>query len=463
MGGSVSTPRRLVVRIEGVVSPVGVLEDDLNGDGYRVRFTYAAGYDGPALSASLPPRARPYENAEAQVFFDNLLPEGAQRLSVTPDGSQGARPFDEADVAGLLSVLGGECPGAVMITPEGAPPPKVPGEMPQDYAPLTDQEVERMLRDAASGRNPEQGDRASLPGVQRKVALSYVEAGDFFLRASTPGVPSTHFLKVAPANDPRFLGCIANEVLCMRVAAMVGLPVADVRRISFDDIDALLVRRYDRVVADGMVRRLHQEDAAQALGLGRRLKYEKEAMRASRSAGLTDLMGPFAALTRRPAETRDILRRAVFLNWLFGNNDAHMKNFSLLHPAQGSRPRLAPLYDIVSVEALPGGWTDMAMRIKNTEKGVAVNGDGVKWLAALDAPSQRQPSPGAVRQRLSTFRDMAASVLGAIEAAVSDDDINEQEAEPVRKVVWSRLVILNRDLRWGLPTTPTPGKPGIDS
>jgi serine/threonine-protein kinase HipA len=463
MGGSLSTPRRLVVRIEGVASPVGLLEDDLSGDGYRVRFTYVADYNGPALSASMPPRTRPYENAEARVFFDNLLPEGSQRLSVTPDGSLGARPFDEDDVVGLLSVLGGECPGAVMITPEGAPPPKVPGEMPQDYAPLTDQEVERMLRDAASGRNPEQGDRASLPGVQRKVALSYIENGDVFLRASTPGVPSTHFLKVAPANDPRFLGCIANEVLCMRVAATVGLPVADVRRISFDTIDALLVCRYDRVVADGMVRRLHQEDAAQALGLGRRLKYEKEARKASRSAGLTDLMVPFAALTQKPAETRDILRRAVFLNWLLGNNDGHMKNFSLLHPARGGRPQLAPLYDIVSVEALPGGWTDMAMRIKNIEKGLAVNGDAVKWLAALDAPSPRQPSPIAVRQRLSAFRDMAASVPGAIDTAVADDNVDEQEAEPVRKLVWSRLDILNRDLRWGLPTTPTPRKSGIDA
>ncbi len=57
------------------------------------------------------------------------------------------------------------------------------------------------------------------------------------------------------------------------------------------------------------------------------------------------------------------LFQAVVFNLLIGNNDAHAKNFSLLHDADGTTT-LAPLYDLVSTEVYPrfqGG--DMAMRV----------------------------------------------------------------------------------------------------
>ena len=146
MSDPVAVPRKLVVRLEGLENPIGMLEDASDGSGYRIRFVYARGYRGPAPSASMPPRTDPYEDAAARAFFDNLPPEGARRRNVVPGKTAGARPFDEDDVVGLLSVLGRECPGAVMVIPEEAPPPKVPGVLGRDYAPLTDQEVERMLR-----------------------------------------------------------------------------------------------------------------------------------------------------------------------------------------------------------------------------------------------------------------------------------------------------------------------------
>lgn len=250
-----------------------------------------------------------YGHAETRTFFDNLLPEGGARLSAV-DGH--GRQFDNNDnIAGLLSVLGGECPGAVMVVPEDAPPPKFPGDLSRDYGPLTDGEVERMLMDVSAGRMPGELERSSLPGVQAKLALARLDGDGRFLRPAMKGVPTTHLLKVAPRGDPKFHGTVANETLCMRVAETAGLPVADARRISFDRLDALLVRRYDRVVsADGLVTRLHQEDAAQALGLDRTLKYEAKARQANRGAGLADLIGPFAALTAVP-EIRGAIGAAV--------------------------------------------------------------------------------------------------------------------------------------------------------
>jgi len=444
--------RRLIVRIEGASSAVGTLEDDPDIGGYGIRFAYANGYGGPALSASMPPRLAPYGNAESRAYFDNLLPEGAQRLVVIPNGLEGNRPFDENDVIGLLSVLGGECPGAVMVTSEGEPPPKVPGVIPDDYAPLTDGEVELMLRDAARGRIPAQGDRISLPGVQRKVAFSTIDDGETFLRTAAKGVPGTHFLKVDPANDPRFEGGVISELLCMRVAAAAGLPVAGVDAISFGDLNALLVRRYDRTVsADSTVRRIHQEDAAQALGLDRKLKYQKDARKAFKDAGISALMGPFAALTAAPGDTRDIIRRAVFTNWLLGNNDAHMKNFSLLHPSDGRPPALAPLYDIVSVESLPGGWTEMAMPINGVAMAPAVGAADVEWLAAQDAPAQRKIPAVVLRRRINGFREIAEAAPPAIEQVIADGEVSLQEAEPLQNLVRARMGILSHAFGWQLP------------
>lgn len=439
--------RTLAVRLEGVPSPVGFLEGLVGAGGHQLRFTYDPDYRGPALSASLPPRSLPYGDREARTYFDNLLPEGPARRDAVDEGG---RPFDDDDVAGLLSVLGGECPGAVMVLPPGMPPPKVPGVLSRDYDLLTDDEVARDLRAVAAGSLPPEVERASLPGVQRKLALAHDAQTQTFLRPKAKGIPTSYLLKLAPRQDPKFEGIIANEALCMRVAGLLGLPVAHTERLWFGDVEVLGTVRYDRVVSDGKIRRLHQEDGAQALGLDRSLKYEDQARAAGRKAGLLELFGEFSAKTASPAETRDVLRRAAFVNWLLGNNDAHMKNFSLLYPPDGGPPNLAPLYDIVSVEGLPGQWRKMAMAINGVGMASAVRGADIEWLASQDGVPRKTPS-GAVRRRLSTFRDLAAGAPDAIDRVVEDGDCTEEEARPMREVVLARTARLNQELGWGLP------------
>jgi serine/threonine-protein kinase HipA len=63
---------------------------------------------------------------------------------------------------------------------------------------------------------------------------------------------------------------------------------------------------------------------------------------------------------------QDNCRRPVKLivvdhNALIGNHDAHAKNFSLLY--QGSRPTLAPLYDILSTAVYDHLTPKMAMKL----------------------------------------------------------------------------------------------------
>ena len=145
----------------------------------------------------------------------------------------------------------------------------------------------------------------------------------------------------------------------------MGLPVAQAQILPVGSQSVLLVQRYDRTGLPGpgegsaalaQLRRLHQEDFAQALGVGPELKYQNE--------GGPDLMACFDLLRRvcRPSGLAVLrLLDAVIFNALVGNHDAHAKNFSLLY--RGPQPELAPLYDLLCTATYPQLSDKMAMKI----------------------------------------------------------------------------------------------------
>jgi serine/threonine-protein kinase HipA len=53
----------------------------------------------------------------------------------------------------------------------------------------------------------------------------------------------------------------------------------------------------------------------------------------------------------------------MVFNWLLGNTDAHVKNFSLLYSPDLRRVRLAPAYDLVSTAAYRQSTREMAFYI----------------------------------------------------------------------------------------------------
>jgi len=164
----------------------------------------------------------------------------------------------------------------------------------------------------------------------------------------------------------------------MRLAAAVGLDVAPVEPRIVRDLRFLLVQRYDRALGqDGFVRRIHQEDFCQALGVPPETKYASE--------GGPTFKDCFAVLRRvaaRPAVDVLKLLDAVIFNVIVGNADAHGKNFSILYDAEG--PRLAPLYDLLATVAYPELSPSFAMRIGN--RATLAELDAAAWAAfAADA------------------------------------------------------------------------------
>lgn len=323
---------------------VGKLIQDDHG---QMVFDYAASWlEHPGavpLSHSLPLRTERFSRNECRGFFAGILPEESKRDIIARNLGISARN----DFA-MLERIGGECAGAVTFLPEGEalPPPD------HHYRTLTDKQLAGILHELP--RRPlmagEEGIRLSLAGAQDKIA---VHVADGKISVPLGGAPSTHILK--PAIE-RFEGLVFNEAYCMQLAA-AEIPAAGVGIHQVEGIDYLLVERYDRTHDEaGNVRRLHQEDFCQALGIVSETKYQSEG-----GPGLKDCFGLLRAVSAMPVIDLQRLLDAVIFNFLIGNNDAHGKNFSLLYHAGGVR--LAPLYDVLSTAYYPELARKMAMKI----------------------------------------------------------------------------------------------------
>jgi serine/threonine-protein kinase HipA len=299
----------------------------------------------PPLSVSLPKRAEPFKRRECRPFFGGLLPEEGQLEAVARNlGISKANEFR------LLEALGGDVAGALTLWPEGdrLPTPASPIRP----APLSDEQITELLdllpkRPLLAGQ---EGLRLSLAGAQAKLPVVLVD-GQIALPA--PGQPTTHILKPP---IPQFPATTENEALMMRLASALRLPVATVQARSAIGKLYLLIDRYDRHSEGGVVRRLHQEDFCQALGLPPDRKYQAEGGPAFRDC--FDLLR--RAATVPAGEVLKLLDAALF-NAIIGNADAHGKNFSLLY--QPAAVVLAPLYDLVCTAAYQDLSPQFAMKI----------------------------------------------------------------------------------------------------
>jgi serine/threonine-protein kinase HipA len=328
----------LDVRLDGFEEPIGRLSSDDRG---AVRFTYLEDYcsrpDALALSLSLPIDKRDFDDFATRAYFDNLLQE---RDSARADILAKYRLAND-DIVGILFHLGRDCAGAVSVLPEGASPTKVPGSLKHDYRPYGEDELVAIVQ-ALYRRRPlpqDLPDPSPLAGVQSKIAVAMLSDGRF----AEPkfGAPTTHILKVPQERSERDAG---REHAAMSIAARAGFRTAQTDIRTIGNIPVLLVERFDRRVADGMVTRVHQEDFCQALGLPARHKYQRPERGATRF-NVSAIRG-ILDRTIDPAEERMNFLRITFFDILLGNVDGHAKNFALFH-LPGDRLMTTPRYDVM--------------------------------------------------------------------------------------------------------------------
>ena len=216
----------------------------------------------------------------------------------------------------------------------------------------------------------------------------------------------------------------------MDLARRAGLHAPNSQLIQVGDADCVVVERYDRAVVGGVVRRLHQEDVCQALGIdpdardGGRATYEAHA--GPTLAGVARLLTAYAA--DADAELARLLEHVTF-TVVIGNADAHGKNVSLLHPAP-EHVSLAPIYDAVPTALWPRLRSTAAMRINGRHLLAEVTGEDLLFEA------QRW---GLGRSRA---RAVAADVRARLRAAAAH--LPERDGLDLRALVHRNLDRLER-------------------
>ena len=386
------------------------LHDELVGyliqdEGGQLVFDYVNSWlDKPnamPLSQSLPLRKERFTQKECRGFFAGILPEQSKRETIARNLGISAR-----NDYSMLEQIGGECAGAVTFIPAGQ---ALPGRD-YSYRTLSASDLAQILwelpkRPLLAG---EKGIRLSLAGAQDKVAVR-IERDEISLPLG--GAPSTHILK--PGTE-HFAGVVFNEALTMNLAAALGMPAAKVEARTVEDVEYLLVERYDRAHRPSgqttVLERLHQEDFCQAQNIVSEMKYQKEG-----GPSLKQCFDLLREASNAPVIDLARLLDAVIFNYLVGNNDAHGKNFSLLYQGIGTanrRIRFAPLYDIVSTIYYPDSSKDMAMKIGRQYSSERVMPGDFEKLA--EETGLAKP---IVRRRVLELAEMTLSALDTIQTA----------------------------------------------
>jgi serine/threonine-protein kinase HipA len=388
-------PVRLYGRLLGVLSADGAFEWE--GDALRVGST--------ALSQSLR-FGHPVTAEAAANFFGALLPEGRWRTRLADE-----LHVDEHDYAGMLAQVGRDLAGALVVgderehsTPE-----------PVDRA-----GVATLLRRA--GGYLVGGGGSALTGFQRKIALTRSDGGWLL---GNGALPSTHILKPV---DAERRGAAYAEHYTLALAREIGLTTFDAWVEDFDDVVALVVERYDRrVLPDGTIGRVHQEDAAQALSLAwfGSAKFEEFAAGASLRA-IAGLLDRDRSVFARGATDVERLLAYTTFNVAVGNTDAHAKNFSILRP-DGGRWALAPLYDAAPIALDFEGRKDLALCIDGVRLQADVTVEhlvteamtwGVEHGRALDVVTETLGGLKGAVERIEPDPAMLAKIPGFIHTQV---------------------------------------------
>ncbi len=331
--------------------------------------------DAVPLSHSLPLREAPFSQKEWVGYFAGLAPKGEWRSDAVdrPAGT-------ESDFA-LLEALGGDCPGAVTLLPQGVTPSQTKAR----YRVLADAELARLLRDQL------------LLATGAEQLTVRLEEGNIGLPLA--GAASSHILHTALASDPDILH---NRALCLALAARVGLAATGTIIGRVADISYLLVARGDRRVdGKGVLHRLRREDFCQALGKARQMTDGNPG-----GATVKDCFDLLRSASSLPVLDLGTLLDALIFNLIIGNHNVHAEQFALLYSAPNST-RLAPLEDLVASVNHRQLDNELAIRIggEAEAEGVALaNLESLAGAAGLAKP--------LVKRRVAEF---ARRVLAAID------------------------------------------------
>lgn len=321
------------------------------------------------------------------AFFENLLPEGDQRRALE-------EKHHVTSVFGLLATAGWDTAGAIVLQPAESAPNVA------TYAKHSWPEVAEII--AGQGA-PAESSKASISGAQYKLLLS-IDSSDGSPLLPIGASPSTHILKpnIHRAGQKIWASAV-NETIMMRAALHCGLLTAHVDYVGV--VQSCLVERYDRVVVNAQVSRLHQFDLCQRLNIPSGIKYESDG-----GPGFAHCYRHVKSASVQPVKDCESLLNWLLFNLYIGNNDGHAKNLSLLETSDGLR--LAPFYDLMCTSVYAGFSSNFAFNIGGTFKPGEMGSNELQSLAESVNVS------GKYIAKLAQL--MADKILPALQTAIEE-------------------------------------------
>lgn len=139
-----------------------------------------------------------------------------------------------------------------------------------------------------------------------------------------------------------------NEDITMRLAHVFGIDVP-LHGLMYnkDDTKSYFIKRFDRATKG---HKIAVEDFSQLLGSSRNTKYDSSMEKVS---SVLDKHCTFPLI-----EKRKLFRRTLFC-FLVGNEDMHLKNFSLIR--RDNKIELSPAYDLVNTSILLKSSEELAL------------------------------------------------------------------------------------------------------
>lgn len=204
--------------------------------------------------------------------------------------------------------------------------------------------AEEQIKEAAA-----RADKMSIQGVQPKLSavLSPKKSGFEIV-----GRGGRYILK---PQVPAYFQVPENEDLTMRLAANIGIEVPLHGLVySKDGSMTYFVMRFDRVGRGGKVA---VEDFAQLSGQDRETKYHSSM---ERVAQIIEAFCTFPLMQKA-----SLFKRTLF-NFLTGNEDCHLKNYSLIR--RDPKVELSPAYDLVNTSIILEAKEEIALPINGKKR-----------------------------------------------------------------------------------------------
>ncbi len=246
--------------------------------------------------------------------------------------------------------------------------------------------------------------KLSLSGVQPKLSMkldkksnsliSVAEGGEYILKPQT----------TAFSNIPE------NEQCCMDIAAEFNINVPFHCLLPLKDRSwAYIVKRFDR--ESGL--KIHQEEFFQILESGNKYK------------GSVEQIGrKLKEISTAPGYDVQLFFERVVFNFIIGNGDAHLKNYSIAYRDKETS-RLAPAYDIVCSKLVIPDEEDSALSINSKKNGLKRD-DFDKLAEYLNIP---------IKIRYEKFEKK----LNLMETIIQNSEIKKEIQEQFINIINERL------------------------